>query len=693
MDPDSTMTADTYFNLKREYPDPNSSISDYTITIKPGGVVDSEFFATNKLEISEVKASSYDSVVVGNYDGVEPDPVIRPAKTIHPADPLDISKTNMNSNDLLLLIDGDLDNRWINSWREVTYCYDGGETKKLIRAGRTTINKNGVASFSSPLDSGGAAQVGAAMINQSHPTLGKRFAFSFIKTIFSDIPVGEERQYTFTIKAEGYEDTVVTQTAKNPKEVLEVSVDNGVKYNYTFEDLQNIWQNEGSKEYKYSTYNTFPTYENETFYGPSVKAVLAAANIDVNALADNDVIEFQASDGYTAKISVKDFKETRYFFPNGKSPDDARFKGTTEAQLEGKVEVPYIVSLKGGEDNLRNIFGQRDPQEEQKNDYCQYLSKITVYKGTATAFNEVTPTIQSGEKVKEGDRLFFDLNTSGWQGGSGAYAWIYYTVSTDGTEPADPTMSDILFNYKQYGSPSYIENPEYFNYYEFTEPGTTTIKVMAYARGYSDPVVQTLTYDVASAMELTSSEGTELLAKTNTTLTVENGKEGNKYKFIVYNKDTQQWYKLRDFEESNSFDWYTGPAGNKVLYADVMDENDNVIRITLDNVKVSASTLKVDKFTSSAGTELATKSHTTLLAKASEGTAPYEYKFIVYNETTQQWYKIQDFSDKNTCDWYTGPAGSKKLFVDVKDADGTVVRQELAVTVTEAGTAQLDNAA
>ena len=701
LDADAEMASDKYFNLTMTYPDYSSPIPEYTLTIKPGGVVDPEFFATNKLEISEVKASAYDPVVVGNYDGAEPDPVIRPAKTIHPADPLDISKTNMNTNDFLLIIDGDLDTRWINSWREVTYCYDGGEPTLLRRAGTTTINKNGIASLTKPIESGGAAQVGAARVNKNHPTLGNKFAFAVVKGIFSSVPVGEERQYTFTIKAEGYEDTVVTQIVKNPEEVLEVSVENETKYNYTLEDLQKMWEDEGSKEYTYSSYNTFPSFETENFYGPTVEAVLSASNIDIATLADNDVIEFTANDGYKAKITVKDFKEKRYYFPNGKSPDDARFKGTTAAQLEGKVEVPYIVSLKGGEDDLRNIFGQRDPQEEMKNDWNQSLAKITVYKGTATEFNGVTPTIENGATVKEGDKLFFDVSYSGWQGGSRKFAGVYYTVSTDGTEPADPTLSDVLYNFADYQLPDYT-NPEdwgLLNYYEFTDAETTIIKFMAYARGYSEPVVQTLRYENAGeeelTCELTSSEGNDLKVKKHTTLTAEvtNGAvEDYTYKFIVYNKTTNQWYKLRDFEASNTFDWYTGPAGEKTLFVDVKDVEGNVERFQLD-VDVTESDLAVKSFTISPEGVLPTKSQATLTAEAEKGVAPYEYKFIVYNETTQQWYKLKDFGSESTFDWYTGPEGSKKLYVDVKDADGTVVRQELAVTVTEAGAVQLDNAA
>ena len=473
-------------------------------------------------------------------------------------------------------------------------------------------------------------------------------------------------------------------TASN---VLEVSAANGETVGFSMEDLEAIWQEEGSKTYTYSTYNTFASYETEEFYGPSVNALLSASNIDVNTLADNDRIVFSSDDGYTAKLTAKDFKETRYYYPNGRSSNG--FTGTTPEQLAGRVEVPFIVSLKGGNNNLRDIFGQRDPQEQQKPEFSQYLSKITIQKAAAPAYNGLTPTIPSGSAVEEGDILNFDVSTSGWQGGASRYVWVYYTVSTDGTEPADPTMSDILYNFKQYGKPKYNDSPELFNSYTFTDAPVTILKAIAYVRGYAEPTVMTLRYRNASVPDptytFTSSKGTDLKAGETTTLTatVTGGTGGYTYKFLVHNPATGQWYKIRDFASSNTCDWYTGAAGSKILYVDVKDGNGTVKRLELP-VTVSEETtapLTVTSFTSSKGTSLTEKTNTTLTAKATGGKAPYTYKFIVYNKQTGQWYKIRDFASSNTCEWYSGAAGTKTLYVDVKDSTGKVERKGLDVTV------------
>lgn len=188
----------------------------------------------------------------------------------------------------------------------------------------------------------------------------------------------------------------------------------------------------------------------------------------------------------------------------------------------------------------------------------------------------------------------------------------------------------------------------------------------------------------APVANLTSSEGTILSSKQYTTLKVafEKGNPADyTYKFIVYNTSTKEWYKLKDFGPETQFKWYTGPAGTKNLFVDIKDPSGNVTRISLSDVKVRKASLSVNSFSSSAGTSLKPKTYTTLSATASGGEAPYEYKFIVHNERTGQWYKIQDFSSKNTAKWYTSNADKKTLYVDVRDADGVVVRKALTVTV------------
>ena len=286
--------------------------------------------------------------------------------------------------------------------------------------------------------------------------------------------------------------------------ILDVIDADGKKTELLYSDLVDLWNAEGTdgvgKKYNYSNINTYPTFKVDEYYGPTLKAVLAKAGINLDELADTDVIRFDSSDGKGADVTVKDIKETRYNFPNGESKNGN--KGTTDAQKKDAVEVPYILSVKNGATNLRNVFGQVDPQEQNLSYFIKYINKISVKKDAAKEFTGMTPTIANNSKVKKGDKLNFDLTLP-----TGVYEGaIYYTVSTDGTEPANPTYSDIFYNFaqnrtdgKDYEDPA---KAKLYNMYEFTDAEKTIIKATVYVSGYK-PTTTTLTYTKAEESKFT----------------------------------------------------------------------------------------------------------------------------------------------------------------------------------------------
>ena len=273
---------------------------------------------------------------------------------------------------------------------------------------------------------------------------------------------------------------------------VEVIGPDGTAKGFSYKDLDTFWQEEGSKKYVYTNANTFPTYTSEELWGPTVKTVLAKAGIDLDALGDNDIVRFDANDKRGLNVTVKEIKRTRYAFPNGKPENN--YRGTTEAQLKDKYEVPYILSIKAGKTNIRSAFGQIDPQEQNQSHYIKYINKITVTKDGAKEYTGMTPTIADGSKVKKGDKLNFDLDLP-----VGVYEGaIHYTVSTDGTEPKDPTYADTMYNWRQNQTDGqdYLdpEKMEMYNIYEFTDAPKTIVKVVCYVSGYLEPTVKTLTY-------------------------------------------------------------------------------------------------------------------------------------------------------------------------------------------------------
>ena len=77
----------------------------------------------------------------------------------------------------------------------------------------------------------------------------------------------------------------------------------------------------------------------------------------------------------------------------------------------------------------------------------------------------------------------------------------------------------------------------------------------------------------------------------------------------------------------------------------------------------------------------------TLTAKAGAGSGKYTYKFLIYNPSTNQWAKLQDFSSNSTFTWTAGSTGNRQFYVDVKDSNGNVTRSKVVnVAVDKAQT-------
>ena len=88
-----------------------------------------------------------------------------------------------------------------------------------------------------------------------------------------------------------------------------------------------------------------------------------------------------------------------------------------------------------------------------------------------------------------------------------------------------------------------------------------------------------------AASYFTSSKGSTLNSGDTTTLMAKatgGSGSGYRYKFIVYNPQTNQWYKIQDYSASSSASWYTGAAGAKTLYADITDSAGNYVRTPLN---------------------------------------------------------------------------------------------------------------
>ena len=155
-----------------------------------------------------------------------------------------------------------------------------------------------------------------------------------------------------------------------------------------------------------------------------------------------------------------------------------------------------------------------------------------------------------------------------------------------------------------------------------------------------------------------------------------NATGGNKdytYKFIVYNRTTNSWGLVQAFGTANTCVWKKGSVGVRDFYVDVKDSNGTVVRSRAMTITINTEITPKPVITSSAS-EVNVGDKITL--KVSSGDSTCSYKVIVYNKSTNQWGKIQDFGKNTTINWTAGSVGDREFYVDVKDAKGKVTRSK-----------------
>lgn len=199
---------------------------------------------------------------------------------------------------------------------------------------------------------------------------------------------------------------------------------------------------------------------------------------------------------------------------------------------------------------------------------------------------------------------------------------------------------------------------------------------------YSEPItIEVNEKDEETKLEITSFTANKVSPQESgekVTLKAEATGQGKlQYKFIVTD-NKGNWFKIKDYDTSNTAVWTPGPIGNKTLYVDVKDETGKVVRKDM-SFKIIPS-IEIKSFTVDKNSPQVSGDKLTLKAEA-VSSGELEYKFIVKDDKGN-WYKIQDYSSSNTAIWTPGPKGVKTLYVDVKNTtNGKVVRRGLTYTI------------
>ena len=184
---------------------------------------------------------------------------------------------------------------------------------------------------------------------------------------------------------------------------------------------------------------------------------------------------------------------------------------------------------------------------------------------------------------------------------------------------------------------------------------------------------------VALEGDIWSDMGSSCTQGTKVTLAAK-GKGGSgsyTYKFLIQDA-AGNWGMLQNYSTNNKIVWNANVAGKKTLYVDIKDSTGKVVRKSKEVNVIAANPLSI-KYFGIEPNKVVVGERINLSAMAEGGSGIYTYKFLMQDVKTGGWYMIQDYSSKSTATWIPGSAGERKLFVDVKDSTGKVVRKEIQI--------------
>ncbi|GEM_PF-2671097 len=151
------------------------------------------------------------------------------------------------------------------------------------------------------------------------------------------------------------------------------------------------------------------------------------------------------------------------------------------------------------------------------------------------------------------------------------------------------------------------------------------------------------------------------------------------YRFLLKNPKNNHFIVLRDYSSNNAYMWPVSGEGARHIYVDVKDSEGIVTRSSAFGVKIQKA-LK-SNFTLSTSVAQAGSS-VKITASASGGNGGYQYRYLLQNPTTKKWVELKKYSKSNTYTWKASGSGKRRIYVDVKDSRGRIVRSGAKAVTT-----------
>lgn len=140
-------------------------------------------------------------------------------------------------------------------------------------------------------------------------------------------------------------------------------------------------------------------------------------------------------------------------------------------------------------------------------------------------------------------------------------------------------------------------------------------------------------------------------------------------------------YSYKDYNNFGNYnvDWKPEKAGKYILKADILGIDGHKETLEKEFVIEEEKELEIKSFSTDKKSPQVQGTKIKLTATAS-GTEKLQYKFLVRDDKNN-WYVLKNYSTSNTVIWNAGVSGNKRLYVDVKDETGKVVRKSINYTI------------
>ena len=407
------------------------------------------------------------------------------------------------------------------------------------------------------------------------------------------------------------------------------------------------------------------------FWNCSALTTIDVSNFDTSKVLDM-VYMFNGCNSLSS-LDLSNFKLNEYSLEEYKYQEYVTGFLPTKSKSLKQVILPSDL---GTEDNIKIILDEMYTISSSWTDKTAnkvYAEKPDTLIGGHTYVvtgSDKSELSISATKTENGNKITFTANANGGDG-KYTYKFLVYNKTTNSWARLQDFSDKNTFTWTKGNA-----GDRYF----YVDVKDSTGKIVRSAALNVNTAGNTKPLTVSAAK-------TENGNKITFTANANGGNGKYTYKFLVYNKTTNSWAKLQDFSDKNTLTWTKGNAGDRYFYVDVKDSTGKTVRSQALNVNTAGAVSKPTSSLTASTAKVNVGGKVTLTAKAGAGSGKYTYKFLIYNPSTNQWAKLQDFSSNSTFTWTAGSTGNRQFYVDVKDSNGNVTRSKVVnVAVDKAQT-------